>query len=480
MQLSQELGIPLDLAEQILDQANVKKVNFGPFDYRRLAESTPGLRDLDRIAYLYIKGFSRKVGITRFLKLANQQRPKIQDEHLRRFAKRYIDQYSGKSQSEVADAWIARTQQAVPLLRDMRPLSAAQIAGAATGVQFMAKLGFNLFSPVLNLTQTLINTVPGAGLLRTFGRLPASAAAVLLPNKLNPFVRELAKLKRSGVLDSLNVKFERVHLSGWGEKAQNAMSWLFDKSEQFNRACAFLAAYDQAKAGGKTEAEALRAGRELVRVTQFFSGRLDSPLFARTPLGRVVMQFKVFTLRELEFVRRLTRQQKLAFALMTVALGGPASFGIQQTINHYWPSSDIAHYLNVAQEKASVAGLAHADHLAKRSGIFMVPGIEDVGGRDLKGRVLAWAAGPTFSSALDTVAAAFNGSRGAAARFLKTVTRGFAPGGAEAWRVERALRENADDPVEFVRTLFGFYRQRDPAGAAADEGSAEVRRLEGR
>ena len=195
-----------------------------------------------------------------------------------------------------------------------------------------------------------------------------------------------------GVLDSLNVKFERPHFHGFAERAQNALAFLFDKSEQFNRACAFLAAYNKAKDGGATEAEAC-AGRELVRVTQFFSGRLDAPLFARTPFGRVVMQFKVFTLKEIEFVRRLTRQQALAFALATTAMGGPAAWGIQQAVNHWFPSSHVAVILNEIQEKASVAGLAQADHLAKQFGIFMAPGIEDLGRYNAKERIESWLAG---------------------------------------------------------------------------------------
>jgi hypothetical protein len=458
-QLSQELGIPYALAEKILEEANVKKVNFGPFDFRRLAETTPGLRDLDKIASIYVRGFGRKVAITRFLKRANVLRPQIKDEHLRRYAKKYIEQYAGKVPTSPTDAWFARTKDAIPLLRNMN-VTAAGLAGAATSVQFMAKLGFNLFSPLLNLTQTVINTIPAVGAIRTFGAMPAAAAAILLPNKLNPFAKDLARLKKSGILDSLNVKFERPHFDGAAEKIQNATAWLFDKSEQFNRACAFLAGYEDAIRNNKSKAEAMRAARELVRLTQFFSGRLDSPLFARSPFGRVVMQFKVFTLKEIEFVMKLTRNQKLAFALASVAMGGPAAFGVQQAVNKYFPSSDVAHYISEAQDKFSLAGQLQADHLAKQFGIFMVPGVEDLGERAAKERIESWVAGPTFSSVLDVATAAFSGDKGKAARFTKALGRGFAPGGSEFFRVQRAMKEHRDNPKQFVRDLFGFYEKK--------------------
>ena len=193
-QLAQELGLPLHVAEKILEEANIKKVTFGPFDYRRLAETSPGLRDLDRISEIYIKGFARKVAVTRFLAVANKTRPKIQDEHLRKYAKRYIDQYAGKARTESTDAYLERLKQSVPLLRKL-DVSAAGIAGTATSVQFMAKLGFNLFSPVLNLTQTVINTCRG-GRAAHVRVLPKAAAAILLPKEANPWTYELAKLKR--------------------------------------------------------------------------------------------------------------------------------------------------------------------------------------------------------------------------------------------------------------------------------------------
>lgn len=487
--LAQELGIDLGMAEKILDQANLKKVTFGSFDYARLAETTPGLRDLDNITQIYVKGFARKVAVTAFLEVANRERPNIVDEGLRQYAKAYIDQYAGKPSYSAADDWMERKKNAVPWLRDKK-LSAARIAGIATAVQYHAKLGFNLFSPILNLTQTIINTVPAAGAIRTFGVLPKGAAAVLLPNALNPFVRDMGRLRRSGVLDSLMTKFERPQFTGLTEKGAKALGFLFEKTEQFNRATAFLAGYTDAIEKGLKETDAIAAGRAMVRTTQFFSGRLDAPLFSRTPIGKVVMQFKTFTIKEVEFVRDLPPAGKAKFALWSVLLGGLATLGIVQALTALLgKDSDVVEMIDEFQETWNVAGFLGADHLAKQFGIYIVPGLEDVGRRDFKARLLTWAAGPTIATILDIVDASMK-DRDRTEKVVAAVVRGVVPGGAEMMRVKRAMTE-ADSPEEALRLLFGFYRDnkqstasdaelrkllRDPKGNRSD---AEINRLLG-
>ena len=71
------------------------------------------------------------------------------------------------------------------------------------------------------------------------------------------------------------------------------------------------------------------------------------------------------------------------------------------------------------------------------------------------------------------ITTAFQGNKGAAARFLKAVTRGFVPGGSEGARIEQALRLHPHDPGAFVRTLFGIYQQKTGAsGSGLQSGAA--------
>ncbi len=453
-ELAQELGIDVNLAYQILEKANPKNVKFGSFDMERLGWILPGMRDPEKRFEIYHKGFARKIAVTRFLRVANPLNSKIQDPQLRDLAHKYINQYAGR-----------------PLDGGLSPID-AQAAGWLTGIQYMAKIGFNPWSPVLNLTQTIINTVPAMGLWRTGVAAPRALAAVLLPRQANPFIRDLAALELGGVLDTWGAKFERPRFGGPFDKVQRAASFFFDKTEQINRSIAFLAGMDQASARGLRGQKALDHARDVVRQTQFYSGRLDAPLFARTPLGKVVMQFKVFTFKELEFIRSLSPAQQVKFAAATIALGGPAAFLIVQFFREFFPEWPITELLEQWQETYNIAAMLHLEHLSRQLGVFAIPGVNDLGDRAFSQRIVSWMVGPTANAIADTLGALGEfPKRRDAERVALQVMRAWAPGGVEATRVVRAMNET-DDPVERLKILIGAV----PPGQRA-ELPAEIQKL---
>jgi hypothetical protein len=465
--LAMELGVPVELAERILEQANPKAKKFGPFDYRRAAESIPGLRDLDRISELYIKGFARKVAQANFEKVFRRERPKIKDPGLRAYAKDYGAQYLGQLRQTPADEWLARKIAATPILRRF-DLSVGRIVGAATSVQFMAKIGANPFTALQNVTQALTNTLPEIGHIRAARVLPAAASAsrlgrLVLPKSVNPWWKEVVRLNRSGILDSQLMKFDRPTHTG---RLGSALSFMFDTAEEFNRSLSYLGTFDNARAAGKTRQEAALAAREAVRVQHFFSGRLDAALWTRTPPGRLTMQFKTFQAKQMEFVFKRMRFQprrvKAKFALGLIALGGPAAVGLLQVARTILDEDDeLLEMLEGWQDTMNVAAFLHADNLARQIGVFWVPGLEDVNRWDAKARLLGWAAGPTISSIIDSAQAGSQSlsDRDKASQFVATLFRGFAPGGAELRRIRRAM-DDADGPRDALRILTAWnYRQ---------------------
>ena len=456
--LAQELGIPTHYAEQILKQANPKNVKVGSFDLERLLWLLPGMRDPNQRFEIYSKGFARKMAVTGFLREANKLYPKIQDPHIRELAHEYINQYAGRPASSQSYQW-------------------GRIAGILTGLQYTAKIGFNLWSPLLNLTQTVINTVPQVGLTRTAVMIPRAMMATLLPAKLNPFVRDIVRLQRAGILDTFSAKFERPKFHGVAESVQEAAGFLFDKTEQINRSIAFLAGLEQARARGLKGEAAVKHARSVVRITQFFSGRLDAPLFARTPIGKVLMQFKTFTFKEIEFIRQLDWKQQVKFVVATIALGGPAAFLILQALQRFWPDDDITKLAEELQESYNVAAFLQAEQLTRQLGVFTIPGLEDLGGWEFGNRILSWAAGPTINSFIQTAQDAGRwvadpeGSNRAsmtpAERFVTTLIRSWMPGGTEILRVKRAMDE-ADSPQEALRILINAAGPAGSRKASAD------------
>ncbi len=450
--LAQELGLPISLAETILERATPKKVKFGSFDYEREAMSVPGMRDADLIAEVYRKGFARKVAITRFLNVANPLSKKIADSAVRDYARRYIKQYTGRPQgSAMLDAAIA----AIPGVRQLG-ISSARVAGWLTSVQFNAKIGFNLFTPMLNLTQTVLNTVPKAGLGTTLRVAPRAAAYVLLPKRINPFARDIARLKVGGIYsdDPAQSKFDRPVFHGAAEHVQKAASFLFDKAESFNRATAYLAGLELARREGLHGQDAVRKARSMVRMTQFYSGRLDAPLFARSPHGKIVMQFKTFTVKQLEFISELSPRQRVQLALWTVLLGGPASLGIQQALNLFFPDDEITEMVNEWQESLSLAAMLQLNRLKYQMGLFTIPGMEDVGSGRLKERLATWAMGPSLTSIVDLTDRTVKLVRDPDTfdKWAENFIRGWIPGGVQASRVNKAWNEavSAEDAAQIL------------------------------
>lgn len=458
-ELAREIGVPVHIAEQILEKANPKKVSFGSFDFTRQEWSIPGLRDADMIAEIYRKGFARKVAISRFLAEANPLTKKIVDPALRTYARRYIAQYAGKPQTSqvMTDAAWNALMSRIPILRSIKP-SAGEMAGWFTALQYNAKIGFNLFTPMLNLTQTVLNTMPYAGTRRTVSVLPRAMAAVALPMKLNPFARDIARLRRGGVFndDPSQGKFDRPVFHGVAEHVQKAASFLFDKAESLNRATAYLAGLDLAASEGLKGEHAVQRAREVVRVTQFYSGRLDAPLFSRTPIGKLVMQFKTFTVKQLEFVGQLNRRQQAEFALWTVALGGPASVLLLQAFRKFFPDWEVTEWLEQWNESWNVAASLQAERLKYQMGVFTVPGVEFLGSGRLSERMAKWMAGPTFTTIYDLAdsSAATLNDPGKFDKWAESVVRGMVPGGVEWLRAKKAMEE-AETPEEAVRILTG-------------------------
>jgi hypothetical protein len=412
----------------------------------------PGMRDPDQRFEVYSKGFARKMAVTHFLKKADAAYPKIEDPQIKELAHEYINQYAGRPQAAYS-------------------ASSARIAGWLTAIQYTAKIGFNLWSPVLNLTQTIVNTMPQVGAARTVGVMHRALTSILLPRQLNPFVRDMVRLQHAGILDTFSTKFERPKFHGVKEGIQNAASFLFEKAEQFNRATAYLAGLEEAKDQGIKGTAAIRHAREVVRLTQFFAGRLDAPLLARTPTGKVLMQFKTFTMKEIEFIRQLDWKQRMKFIAATLLLGGPAAFLIVQALKMFFPDADITEKAEELQESANLAALLHAQKVVDQFGVFTVPGLEDFGGANFTNRMLGWAAGPTVNAMLNTVQASgvamgagkdqprtSEQKRAAAEKWLMTMIRSWAPGGTELVRAKKAMDE-AKTPEEAVRILVNFVDQ---------------------
>jgi hypothetical protein len=353
------------------------------------------------------------------------------------------------------------------------------VASFLTAMQYHSKISLNLWTSLQNLTQ-IINTAAKGGIVNTLRAIPhavvaqaldkdpiRAAAALLLPNRLNPARRDLVRLVRAGVLDSFTMKYERPVHHGIRESAATAMTYLFTESEQFNRRTAFFTGYIGAIKAGKSEEEAIQAGRDLVRDTQFFGGRLDGILWSRSPVGRVMMQFKSYPLKQAEFFfRRLNGRQKMKYLVLALMMGGPASLFILQLMKRWAPRWWATQKVQALQESFNLTAALHAERMYQSIGLYTIPAIEKIGAYDFSQEIFKFLAGPTVNAILDTASACFRllGATEKQARekainhLVQTLTRSGMPGGIQILRWWRTAKKYdfVKHPKEFLRAMSGL------------------------
>lgn len=473
--MAADTGMPLAVADKILAQAAAKRVTFGPFDFKRGKWTLPGELDLDELARIYIRGFARKSAQTAFLKVATEQRSKIKNQYLRDYARMYINQYAGIPTRTVFDDWIARKIHSNGLLRAVVPdpgLTAEKLSMAATSLQFMAKIGLNFFTPVQHLMQ-LSGILAKAGIFRTAHGAMIYLGSRSLPNAINPWTRELIRLRQSGVLDSLTNPIERPTTNKLTKKAGDALGFFLDQALDMNAGTGFFAAYFKARAEGKNVQEAMDDGRNMVRMTRYFQGRLDAPLMSRTPPLRPVYQFKTFSLKAFEmFFHNMSHVERLKYLLWTVAIGGPAALGISSLMHTFMPDSQYTAQLDSWQETANLAAFLQMPRLAKAVGIWQWPGSEEVTApyRDWWKNMAEYVAGPTINGIVDTFHSALveganlndEEANERAWKLALTMMRDWMPAGTELRRLGQAM-QNGTNTEDQLRILFAAYNRDNPA-----------------
>lgn len=169
------------------------------------------------------------------------------------------------------------------------------IAGKISSFEYVRTLGFNLRSPVVNLSQQL-NTWADAG--------PVWA----IKGYVRAFTKEGTELwnKSKLAVQVPQVLTDELHPgAGKVEHFKRIAGALFNLAERGNRKHAFLtylSKYENKFGAGAPEAfeEAIKG----VYKTQFAYGRVGMPKVLRTPVGRVVGQFGSYPIKQLEFMGR--------------------------------------------------------------------------------------------------------------------------------------------------------------------------------
>lgn len=187
-------------------------------------------------------------------------------------------------------------------------------AQALRGLLFVQYIGGSIASAMVNLTQTLVQTLPYlsqyGGAIKAGARLSGAMKTALADKIADPaLAKAVARAEKDGVIKPQEVfqlqaeasrslgsnLYARSLLAAWGS--------MFQLAEQFNRRTAFIAAYETARQQGMADPFAF--AENAVDETQSVFNKGNRPTWARGAVGSTLFTFKTFTIQYLEFLKRL-------------------------------------------------------------------------------------------------------------------------------------------------------------------------------
>jgi len=200
----------------------------------------------------------------------------------------------------------------------VRPTS--QLTRNARQAVYRGTLGLNVGSALKNLTQ-------GAN---TYAKLGEKYTILgYMKNAFKMFSSD-DELKRVGVLRDEFIQDRTLNATKkFWEKVDKGLFAFFETAERINRGAAYYGAKAQALDKGATEQQAIDYALKMVRDTQFTFGVIDTPPILSSDIGKLLLQFQSFTLKQGEFLGEMVANKEyaglvryaLASALMATTVG---------------------------------------------------------------------------------------------------------------------------------------------------------------
>lgn len=175
---------------------------------------------------------------------------------------------------------------------------------------YRAMLGLNLSSSLRNLSQGI----------NTYAKLGEKYTAIGYARLFEKGAME--ELKREGVLEAGFVQDRALSAKKkLLEQADKGLFLFFETAERINRGSAYFGMKSKMIAEGKTEAQAIKEAKKLVRDTQFAFGSIDTPVVLSSDLVKTLLQFQSFTTKQIEFLTEMAKDKDFA-GLLRYALAG--------------------------------------------------------------------------------------------------------------------------------------------------------------
>jgi len=293
-----------DMAKLIKDR--VPGSVYDPFVEQRLGKMGY-IEDTWRALDAYVKRATRKVNLDPALKQIKEVSKTLEDSQLD-----YVKKYTAGINMRptwVDSAFDNTFKQIFGYRAGQRPTNL--LTRTARQAVFRGTLGLNVGTALRNLTQG-VNTYAKLGekyIVKGYWDLLAKGSDEL---------KQVGVLADNLIQDrNLNVKRQFV------QKLDKVLFYFFDTAEKINRGSAYYGAKARALGKGLSEAEAIEAGKKMVRDTQFTFGSIDTPVALQSDIVKMMAQFQTFTLKQAEFLGEMAKNKEYA-GLVRYTLGSIA------------------------------------------------------------------------------------------------------------------------------------------------------------
>ena len=358
--------------------------HYGAMDETRKVMQKLGMPRLyEDIMHDYISNAHRKMFLDAYMpevkKFFDPRSPSyIADDWLRTYAFDYVQAQRGALGAKSRVALNAALKELFPTAK--HDLLFSKSVDFVTRLNYLSKIGLSARFPIVNMTQPLLTLYPLVGakvFLKSYQKALTDPKTWQLADKAG-IIFEPAVRRATSEFFGYASKYRPV------EEIFGTMMTPATATEKLNRVVSFVAGLEKGKQLGLKGDSLFNYAVKMVDDTQFRYYKEAMPLFmSQNPLGRVIFQFRTFTVNYANFLTKLIRnaekdpegKQKLLRAIASLSvLSGTSAFPMWDWVrNKLMKSTGVDFSVNPIEMVTDYLGLTPGVNLGASLEPFNYP-----------------------------------------------------------------------------------------------------------
>lgn len=243
----------------------------------------------------YVKRASRKYHMDPALERVREASETLDKQSLD-YVKAYIDKINMRPSN--IDKMIDNLVKSSPVGYRLGQRPTARVTRSLRNWVYRGTLGLNVGSALRNLTQGV----------NTYAQLGEKYTGIGYIKAMRDIASGSKELEESGVLGGQFIQDRNISaFKSLSEKLDKGLWVFFDAAERINRGSAYFGAKAKALDAGLSEKEAIQAGIDMARKTQFTFGSVDTPQLLQSDIAKSLLQFQSFNLKQAEMLGEMLR-----------------------------------------------------------------------------------------------------------------------------------------------------------------------------